>query len=404
MAEATRIVIDGFSYDVGAFKSRHPGGSVINFYDNMDASDVFQAFHFRSEPAKKWLATLPRRPVNAEDPQDNTPLMQDFRILRQNLVDEGLFRPNWPMQILRLFEVLFLQVLSLWVVCNYSYVLGGLLYGLVVGRNGLLMHDMGHRAFFCDMKLDKLVHKFFFGIGITGGASFWNNQHNKHHAATQELHHDTDLATLPVVAFHREVAKDGSKSYLRFQWLVFMPAQLLLFFYWKFTHLRHAVRTKQFDEAGGIIAHSVITLSICLYGGAGLTGWLVYEAIGYAWGGFYLATVFSMNHTHRPVVPAHHKRNWVLRSCEYTTNVIPTAFSEWLTGYLCYQIEHHMFPNIPHPNLPKVAPRIRALLEKHNVVYDCRSMSDAFTEVMVNLYTVGSDAYNGKLDTPLKQD
>jgi hypothetical protein len=101
-------------------------------------------------------------------------------VLRQQLVDEGMlcvvfgtrhvlqvvlagvFRPNWPMQvcelcvysaistialttlmqIFRVFEVMFLQILSLWVVCNYSYVLGGLLYGLVVGRNGLLMHDM----------------------------------------------------------------------------------------------------------------------------------------------------------------------------------------------------------------------------------------------------------------------
>lgn len=79
--------------------------------------------------------------------------------LRAELVREGLFRPNWPVQvspffphlrprspqhtkIVRLLEVLLLQVLSLWVVCNYSYVLGGLLYGIVVGRNGLLMHDM----------------------------------------------------------------------------------------------------------------------------------------------------------------------------------------------------------------------------------------------------------------------
>lgn len=63
---------------------------------------------------------------------------------------------------------------------------------------------------------------------------------------------------------------------------------------------------------------------------------------------------------------------------------------QWLTGYLCYQIEHHMFPSIPHPNLPLVAPRVKKLLERHNMVYDCRSMTDAFTETMTNLYVVGN--------------
>merc|ERR1711991_985086 len=109
----TRMVIDGYSYDVTAFKKKHPGGSVISFYDNMDATDVFTAFHFRSERAKKWLETLPRRPVTKDDPSDATPLVKDFRKLQQELVDEGMYEPLWGMQMLRLFEVLFLQVLSL---------------------------------------------------------------------------------------------------------------------------------------------------------------------------------------------------------------------------------------------------------------------------------------------------
>jgi fatty acid desaturase len=331
---------------------------VISFYDNMDATDVFAAFHGRSEKAQKWLETLPRRAVTKDDPSDASPLVNDFRQLQRDLVREGMYDPAWVVQTLRLLEVLALQVFGLWVVLNYSWVLGGLIYGIVVGRNGLLMHDMGHRGFFCNMRLDKAIHTYFFGMSITGSATFWNNQHNKHHAATQELNHDTDLATLPIVAFHKAVAKDGSPSYLRFQWLVFLPAQLLLFFYWKFTHFRHAMRTGNWPEAGSIIMHQVLTLAVCLRGGAGVWGWLVYQAIGYAWGGFYLATTFSMNHTvrrgeffvffsilfkHRPVAEQHAKRNWVVRSVEYTTNVTPSPFAQWLTGYLCFQVEVRPF-------------------------------------------------------------
>ncbi len=42
----------------------------------------------------------------------------------------------------------------------------------------------------------------------------------------------------------------------------------------------------------------------------------------------------------------------------------------------------------------------QALLKKHNVLYDCRSMEDAMATVMINLYRVPRD--DDSLD--LKQD
>lgn len=47
---------------------------------------------------------------------DSSPLVQDFRQLQRDLVKEGFFKPMWGMQILRLFEVLGLQIFGLWVV------------------------------------------------------------------------------------------------------------------------------------------------------------------------------------------------------------------------------------------------------------------------------------------------
>ena len=44
-----RLVIHDRSYDITAFKKKHPGGSVIGFYDNMDATDVYEAFHTHSK-------------------------------------------------------------------------------------------------------------------------------------------------------------------------------------------------------------------------------------------------------------------------------------------------------------------------------------------------------------------
>jgi fatty acid desaturase len=38
-------------------------------------------------------------------------------------------------------------------------------------------------------------------------------------------------------------------------------------------------------------------------------------------------------------------------------------------GGLNYQIEHHLFPNMPRPNLKRVQPIVRAYCARHEVSY-----------------------------------
>ena len=53
------IYINDVWYDVSHFK--HPGGHVIKHYYENDATDVFNALHFRSKKAKKVLRLWPRK-------------------------------------------------------------------------------------------------------------------------------------------------------------------------------------------------------------------------------------------------------------------------------------------------------------------------------------------------------
>ncbi len=121
------IVIDGYCYDTAEFRKRHPGGNVIRYYDGMDATDVFHALHFRSEKAKKMLATLPRKPVTPEHPDDSRePLIKDFRKLRQDLVNEGAFKPTVGMQILRTLELILWYGLAIYLCRIGHWFVGGL--------------------------------------------------------------------------------------------------------------------------------------------------------------------------------------------------------------------------------------------------------------------------------------
>ena len=42
---------------------------------------------------------------------------------------------------------------------------------------------------------------------------------------------------------------------------------------------------------------------------------------------------------------------------------------DFLHGWLNYQIEHHLWPNLSMLSYQKSAPKVRAILKKHNVPY-----------------------------------
>lgn len=41
----------------------------------------------------------------------------------------------------------------------------------------------------------------------------------------------------------------------------------------------------------------------------------------------------------------------------------------YLSGNLCYQIEHHLFPDLPSNRLPEIAVQVRALCDKYDLPY-----------------------------------
>eukprot|EP01091_Cochliopodium_minus_P008411 TRINITY_DN1905_c0_g1_i1.p1 TRINITY_DN1905_c0_g1~~TRINITY_DN1905_c0_g1_i1.p1 ORF type:complete len:416 (-),score=100.55 TRINITY_DN1905_c0_g1_i1:49-1296(-) len=398
--EKIHILIDGNVYDVTDFKKKHPGGKVIEFYNNLDATDAFNELHQNSLTAKKWLKSIPHVPlakseIKIKDDSDD-PEVRDYRKLREDLIKEGLFSPNYGMQIFRVIELIVCHIIALFITIKINVVIGGIFYGFTLGRNGFLMHDMGHRAFFGNMWRDKFFHVILFCLGIAGSPSWWTNQHNKHHAATQELKHDVDLQTLPVVAFNREIAKGGNPLWLKYQWLTFVPMQFLFLPFWRYLHFRHSIRLRKWGEMICIPLHDVIGATLLYYFGLSISNFIIYETLGFMVGGCYIASIFSLNHTHRPTVEPFTQRNWVRRATDFTTNSEPNYFNSWFTGFLNFQIEHHLFPSVPHPNLYKVSLRVRELCKKNNIPYDCKPISESIYLVYKNLVDVGDFAYNNK--------
>ncbi|HEX9832995.1 MAG TPA: fatty acid desaturase, partial [Mycobacterium sp.] len=63
------------------------------------------------------------------------------------------------------------------------------------------------------------------------------------------------------------------------------------------------------------------------------------------------------------------KPEWYLRQMLGTANFNAGPVLRIMSGNLCYQIEHHLFPDLPSNRLPEISARVQAILAEYDVPY-----------------------------------
>jgi linoleoyl-CoA desaturase len=85
------------------------------------------------------------------------------------------------------------------------------------------------------------------------------------------------------------------------------------------------------------------------------------------------------------------RRLWAVHEVETTVDFCPrNPVLSWLVGGLNYQIEHHLFPRVPHTHYPHIAKIVRRNAERHGVRYVTqRSLRAALWSHFRHLRTMG---------------
>jgi fatty acid desaturase len=65
-------------------------------------------------------------------------------------------------------------------------------------------------------------------------------------------------------------------------------------------------------------------------------------------------------------------------------------FVDHALGGLNYQIEHHLFPTMPMPNLPRAKPLVLAFCHEHGISYHESGLIQSYREVLDHLHQVGA--------------
>jgi NADPH-dependent stearoyl-CoA 9-desaturase len=79
------------------------------------------------------------------------------------------------------------------------------------------------------------------------------------------------------------------------------------------------------------------------------------------------------------------RAGWYARQVMGSSNFEIGRLGRVLSGHLGFQIEHHLFPNIPAWRYPAMAPRVREICERHGLPYTTGSLGSQFASAMRRL-------------------
>jgi len=269
------------------------------------------------------------------------------------------------------------------------------LLGLVFGQFGFLGHDAAHRQIFVSGKAN---HRAGLVLGtLVSGMSlaWWNGKHNKHHQAPNQIDKDPDIDP-KVLHFYPVPPKPGRTrlaAFLRAQqgWL-FFP---LLTLEGVNLHIQSLITS--FGGRSGKrqpVEMSLLLLRWTAY----LTLLLLVLDLGTAAAflgvqlavvGLYLGCTFAPNHKGMPVLAADARIDFLRRQVLMSRNIISSRLTTFAMGGLNYQIEHHLFPSMPRPNLRRAQRIIKPFCLENSVTYTETTLLRSYGIVVRHLNKVG---------------
>ncbi len=267
--------------------------------------------------------------------------------------------------------------------------------GLVVTQFGFLGHDGAHRQMFDSSAWNEWTSRLLAGVFAGLSYGWWKEKHNRHHAAPNQEERDPDIGP-GAIAFTRDIAERRSTGFpgwfMKRQGWLFFPLLTLEGINLHIASIRTLFGPSEVAhrrvEAAMVIARLagfVAVLLVLLPVGKAAAFFCVQMAVF----GLCLGGSFAPNHKGMPIVPPSTKIDFLRRQVLMSRNVRGGLFVDFVMGGLNYQIEHHLFPSMPRPNLKRVQPIVRAYCAEHDVEYTEVGLLESYGIVVDYLNNVG---------------
>jgi fatty acid desaturase len=258
-----------------------------------------------------------------------------------------------------------------------------------------LGHDAGHRQICASRRLSYMLGLVMGNLGIGLSFGWWVAKHNRHHANpnTEGADPDIMMRVLAMTAGQAAASRGFSRMVFRCQAFLFVPMLLGEAFSVHVASIRAlSSRARQHRLAETVllavhIAAYLTVVFLVLSWGKAVLFILVQQGLF----GLYLGASFAPNHKGMPILRREDKHDYLRRQVLTSRNIRGGWFTDLALGGLNYQIEHHLFPSMPRPNLRRSQALIREFCQQQGLPYSQASLIGSYAQALRYLHAVGTE-------------
>jgi fatty acid desaturase len=250
-----------------------------------------------------------------------------------------------------------------------------------------IAHDVGHQQIARTSRANK-VAGYVVGDVILGlSARWWIDKHSRHHGNPNLVGKDPDV-DLGGLCWTTDQARGRNRVMTwvgRHQGQLFFPLLLLEGLNLHASSVRAAHRAR---ELAMFTVHMAAYVGLLVYAmGPGKAA--AFIAVHQALIGLHLGCAFAPGHKGMVMPPEDSRWDFLRKQVLTTRNVRGGPATDWFLGGLNYQIEHHLFPSMPRPNLRKTQPLVRAHCAELGLPYAEEPLVTSFGITIRYLQSVG---------------
>ncbi len=268
--------------------------------------------------------------------------------------------------------------------------------GILFTQYAFLAHEASHRQVFESGKVNDASGRILASLLVGISYTWWMSKHSRHHANPNVIGKDPDIE--PDFIVFQEKDAQGKKGFAKW----FAPRQGWLFFpalTLEGLNLHaHAFRTVLGKGKVDNRALEIVLLTIRNVGYLVLVFSLLPVGMAFAFigvqmavFGVYMGASFAPNHKGMPHLPKDSKVDFLRRQVLTSRNIRGFGMNTFMGG-LNYQIEHHLFPSMPRPNLRRASEIVREYCAERNIKYTETTLLESYRIVIEYLNQVGLSA------------
>jgi len=332
----------------------------------------------------------------------------DFRTLTAQIRDAGLLdrRLGYYAPKVGLTVLLYAIGWSALVIVGDSWITLGIaaFLGLMFAQLGFIGHDAGHQQIFRSRAANQVLGLIVGNLLIGMSFSWWVSKHNAHHAHPNEIGRDPDLIEGSAPPDHSGVSSpQRGISWVIARWPaeLFFPLMLLRSAGLHVSGIKRLV--KQRDRAVAvevflIAAHAALYLTAIIWLLSPLKA-LAFILVQQAVFSIYLGCSFAPNHKGMPIIDPESHLGFAQRQIITARNVAGGRLATFFLGGLNLQIEHHLFPSMPRPNLKRAQTLVRAFCLEGGFGYCEVSLIGSFQQALSQMRSVSKANMNSPSST-----